>query len=147
MTRDKKILVGCVVAFVLLGACSCCGIALFVSGAVGAAVGPSMDGTEVGQRATNHEACIAASFARADRCAAMDSACGFDVAAFETGCLAAVPADPTSFCVGSQPGFDDMSASLTFCGQRGREGDFACGVVYATQRDFCEPHAVSVPSP
>ena len=139
MTRDKKILIGCVVAFVLLGLCACCGLGLMGTSFIGAAVGPAMEGTQVGQRTTNHEDCIAASFARADGCVTMDTSCGFDVGAFEGACLASVLADPTAFCQGVH-----ATTAEAFCAERGRSGA-GCPVVFGGKLQFCDDHVPSQP--
>jgi hypothetical protein len=134
MTRDKKIIIGCVVAFVLFGLCACCGFGFLGTSLFGAAMGPGMEGAQVGQATYNHEDCITASFARADRCPAMDVSCGFEVGAFEGGCLASVPADRTAFCQASAG-----VGAEAFCTQRGRASANGCEVVYNGQQDFCQP--------
>lgn len=141
MTRDKKILLGCVAGVLLLGLCGCCGVVAMGAG-LGAAVGPTVEGSQFGAQTRNHEDCVEAAFTRADRCANMDMSCGFGVGAFEGGCLAAVPADPTAFCQSTlaAAALGDDAGSQAFCLERGRAATFGCGVVYGATADFCGPY-------
>ncbi|MCB9657719.1 MAG: hypothetical protein H6726_08745 [Sandaracinaceae bacterium] len=141
MSRDKKILFGCIAALVLIGLCACCGIGLVSVSVVGAA-GPALEGAQVGQGATAHQVCVDAALVRGDACPNMDMSCGFNVGAFHSGCLRAVPADPTAFCrtpswAPSAPGEEP---GVAFCAAHGRAATFGCGAVFGSWEDFCEPY-------